>query len=143
MVNIRPFKKLEDLDKPFILQEEQESDYDIKTVANWLKMPINAFLFEDDKEILAQMFFVQLGLDRCLICMHISKNAGKHGLELVRKGNKLMDFYGFERYEAYVRVGFEQGKRLVELCGFQKEGTMRKFDNRNDYDLYSKIREDF
>lgn len=143
MVNVRPFKKLEDLDKPFILQEEQESEYDIKTIGNWLKMPVNAFLLEDDKEILAIMFFIQLGEDRCLICMDISKNAGRHGLELIRKGKKLMDFYGFGRYEAYVRVGFEQGKRLVELCGFQKEGTMRKFDNKNDYDIYSKLREDF
>ena len=61
MVNVRPFKTIEDLDKPFVLQAEQESDYDIKTVANWLKMPVNAFLFENDKEILAQMFFIQLG----------------------------------------------------------------------------------
>ena len=76
MVNVRPFKSLEDLDKPFILQAEQENEYDIKNISNWLKMPVNAFLFENDKEILAQMFFIQLGTDRCLICMHISKNAG-------------------------------------------------------------------
>lgn len=140
MVNVRPFRALEDLDKPFIIQAEQEKEYDVESVANWLKMPVNAFLFESDKEILAQMFFIQLGLDRCLICMHISQNAGQYSIELVRKGNKLMDFYGFGRYEAYVRVGFEQGKRLVELCGFELEGTMRNFDNKNDYYLYSKVR---
>ena len=104
-------------------------------------MPVNAFLFENDKEILAQMFFIQLGTDRCLICMHISKNAGKYGIELIRKGKKLLDFYGFGRYEAYVRVGFEQGKRLVELCGFKLEGTMKNFDNKQDYYLYSKVRD--
>ena len=140
MVNVRPFRTLEDLDKPFILQAEQENEYDIKNVSNWLKMPVNAFLFENDKEILAQMFFIQLGADRCLICMHISKNAGKYGIELIRKGKKLLDFYGFGRYEAYVRVGFEQGKRLVELCGFELEGTMKNFDNKQDYYLYSKVR---
>lgn len=141
MVNVRPFKSLEDLDKPFILQAEQENEYDIKNISNWLKMPVNAFLFENDKEILAQMFFIQLGIDRCLICMHISKNAGKYGIELIRKGKKLLDFYGFGRYEAYVRVGFEQGKRLVELCGFKLEGTMKNFDNKQDYYLYSKVRD--
>lgn len=141
MVNVRPFKSLEDLDKPFILQAEQENEYDIKNISNWLKMPVNAFLFENDKEILAQMFFIRLGTDRCLICMHISKNAGKYGVELIRKGKKLLDFYGFGRYEAYVRVGFEQGKRLVELCGFKLEGTMKNFDNKQDYYLYSKVRD--
>lgn len=141
MVNVRPFKSLEDLDKPFILQAEQENEYDIKNISNWLKMPVNAFLFENDKEILAQMFFIQLGTDRCSICMHISKNAGKYGIELIRKGKKLLDFYGFGRYEAYVRVGFEQGKRLVELCGFKLEGTMKNFDNKQDYYLYSKVRD--
>ena len=141
MVNVRPFKSLEDLDKPFILQAEQENEYDIKNISNWLKMPVNAFLFENDKEILAQMFFIQLGIDRCLICMHISKNAGKYGIELIRKGKKLLDFYGFGRYEAYVRVGFEQGNRLVELCGFKLEGTMKNFDNKQDYYLYSKVRD--
>lgn len=141
MVNVRPFKSLEDLDKPFILQAEQENEYDIKNISNWLKMPVNAFLFENDKEILAQMFFIQLGIDRCLICMHISKNAGKYGIELIRKGKNLLDFYGFGRYEAYVRVGFEQGKRLVELCGFKLEGTMKNFDNKQDYYLYSKVRD--
>ena len=141
MVNVRPFKSLEDLDKPFILQAEQENEYDIKNISNWLKMPVNAFLFENDKEILAQMFFIQLGTDRCLICMHISKNAGKYGIELIRKGKKLLDFYGFGRYEAYVRVGFEQGKRLVELCGFKLEGKMKNFDNKKDYYLYSKVRD--
>ena len=73
--------------------------------------------------------------------MHISKNAGKYGIELIRKGKKLLDFYGFGRYEAYVRVGFEQGKRLVELCGFKLEGTMKNFDNKQDYYLYSKVRD--
>ena len=58
MVNVRPFKSLEDLDKPFILQAEQENEYDNKNISNWLKMPVNAFLFENDKEILAQMFFI-------------------------------------------------------------------------------------
>lgn len=141
MVNVRPFKSLEDLDKPFILQAEQENEYDNKNISNWLKMPVNAFLFENDKEILAQMFFIQLGTDRCSICMHISKNAGKYGIELIRKGKKLLDFYGFGRYEAYVRVGFEQGKRLVELCGFKLEGKMKNFDNKQDYYLYSKVRD--
>lgn len=140
MVSIRPFKSLDDLDKPFIIQKEQEWEYDLETIGNWLKTPINAFLFENDSEILAQMFLIQLGTDRCAVCMHISQNAGKQARELIRKGLRLLDFYSFGRYEAYVRQGFEQGQRLVELCGFQLEGLMRNFEGGKDYYMYSKVR---
>lgn len=53
---------------------------------------------------------------------------------------RALDLSAFNRVEAYVVQGHDAGVRLLEHLGFEREGTMRKFWQDRDHDLFARVR---
>jgi hypothetical protein len=53
---------------------------------------------------------------------------------------RALDLSAYNRVEAYVVQGHDAGMRLLAHLGFEREGTMRKFWQGRDHDLYARVR---
>ena len=137
MVKIRPFKSFADLTKRFVLQKAQtgEVDFSIFNQEN-----LSAFTMESENETLAIFWFWDLGGGRVNVGSLISQYAGPYFREMQRLIERLFKFYNAPRYEALVKTDFENGHRMIKILGFEREGTMKKFLNGIDYDLYSRCK---
>jgi hypothetical protein len=52
----------------------------------------------------------------------------------------LNGIFQVDRVEAYVLEGHEEGKRWMRLLGFEPEGTMKKFHNGQNFELFARLR---
>ena len=72
----------------------------------------------------------------------LSDEAGSHLIEVYRAikewGDIFVKEHGIKRLQAYVRVDFPEGVRVVEHCGFEKEfdKPMKNFVNETDAWMY-------
>lgn len=136
MVNIRALYSLKDLRLPFVCQEEQRKEFDL----NVLKEPkLLKFVMENEKETLAIFWFWNFGDGRYNVGSYLSANCGPFFREMRTLIERLFDFFQAQRYEAIVRTDFENGHRMIKMLGFEREGTMKRFSNGIDYDLYARV----
>jgi hypothetical protein len=136
MVNIRALYSPKDLRLPFVCQEEQRKEFDL----NVLKEPkLLKFVMENEKETLAIFWFWNLGGGRVSVGSFLSQNCGEYFREMQRLIERLFKFYNATRYEALVKTDFENGHRMIKILGFEREGTMKKFFDGKDFDLYARV----
>lgn len=45
----------------------------------------------------------------------------------------------FPRIEAYAETGYDKGARWLRLLGMKREGTLRKWSNGLDFDMYAMV----
>lgn len=137
MVNIRALYSLKDLRLPFVCQEAQKDEFDPTILKN---SELLRFVMENEKETLAIFWLWDLGAGRYNVGSVLSANCGPYFPEMKTLIEKLFDFYKATRYEATVKTSFENGHRMLKLLGFTREGTMKKFYNGIDFDLYARVR---
>lgn len=69
-----------------------------------------------------------------------SGDAGAHMAGIIFRVRSYLRTHPMRRVEAAVQSTFAQGHRLVRLLGFTHEGTMKKYWNDEDADLYARVR---
>lgn len=121
--------------KALRLQARQQDELDIQDGA-----PENATLFTlfDGAEPMAVIGFVQVCARRRMAVALLSEAAGKDMLPIVRAMKRLLKIYAVDRVEMTVKTDFLAAHRLARMLGFSREGTMKKFANGQDYDLYAR-----
>lgn len=101
-----------------------------------------ALTFEHDGEVMMIAGLVPQWKNRAIAWTLISKNAGRHFVELHRYVDNFLNTSDFDRIESMVDVGFEAGHRWMKMLGFEIEGYMRKYrPDGGDMVLYARIRQ--
>ena len=137
MVKVRALENIKDLKLPFVCQGAQKGEFDLSVLND---SRFERFAMENEKETLAIFWFWKLGAGRCYVGSFISQNAGPFFLEMRTLILRLFDFYDATRFEALVQTDFEEGHRMIKILGFEREGTMKKFLDGIDYDLYARCK---
>jgi hypothetical protein len=87
-------------------------------------------------EGVATVALVPCGASRAVVMLQVKEPKAHRVVSLVKYA---IEKHPHDRLEAYVIKDDLQAAKLVTLCGFEWEGTMRRFHEGNDYDLYSRI----
>lgn len=70
----------------------------------------------------------------------LAEDFGCRRFSIFKLMQRALDLSTYNRVEAYVVQGHDAGARLLEHLGFEREGTMRKFWQDRDHDLYARVR---
>lgn len=70
----------------------------------------------------------------------LGEGSGPHMIAITRAVKSFLDSRPEERLEMQVKADFKPAHRWAKMLGFEWEGTMRKYCNGEDFDLYSRIR---
>ncbi|MBO4674990.1 MAG: hypothetical protein J5601_02755 [Elusimicrobiaceae bacterium] len=163
MVSVRAISGAKDLRLPFVCQKAQRDEFDLG-VLDMDNINLQRFVLErieetssptpnpsarhagegnkeDIKgETLAIFWFWNLGGGRVSVGSFLSQNCGEYFREMQRLIERLFKFYNATRYEAIVKTDFENGHRMIKILGFEREGTMKKFFDGKDFDLYARCK---
>jgi len=60
---------------------------------------------------------------------------------ITRAARRFYEVCPLRRIEAEVACEHEQGRRWVEMLGFEREGRMRSYWAGKDFDLYARVRD--
>lgn len=137
MINVKPFSSLQDL-KPFEIQPAQKheaADFDCLT-----EISADIFVVENEDITLAVIWFVPKGHGRIETGCFMSAHAGKCFIPMKRAFERLLNFYPCGRLETTVKSDFNAGHRMLKILGFEREGTMKNFFDKHNYDLYARCR---
>lgn len=94
-----------------------------------------------DGEVIAIGGLVPQWENRAIAWALISKNAGKHFIDIHREAERLFTRSGIRRIEATVDIGFKAGHRWMKMLGFEPEGYMKAYrPDGADQILYARIR---
>lgn len=92
-------------------------------------------------EIIACSGVIKQWDNRAIAWALISENAGRQFVRIHKAVKRFLDTTDFNRVEAFVDAGFEEGHRWIQMLGFQREGYMREFSpNGSDAVLYARIK---
>ena len=136
MIKIREFKH-EDLYN-ITAQEAQKRETGLFDPLN--KSEAYTIFDSETSIIICILVFTPITEERYVVGALTSAYAGPYFVGLRKIVFTFLDeYYKVPRLECVVHAKFEQGHRLVKLLGFQLEGTLRKFQNGEDYCLYTRI----
>jgi hypothetical protein len=103
----------------------------------------DTIVFEDDERVLAivRPFFERGG--RVWLSALIGVDCKDKAIPVFKKMKKLIDDWLYckdvERVEMITQTDFVQANRLAELLGFKKEGTLKKYYNGIDFNIWGRI----
>jgi RimJ/RimL family protein N-acetyltransferase len=70
----------------------------------------------------------------------VGRDAGPQLLAITRKVGEFLEAQDFMRIETSVRTEFPAAHRWARMLGFQREGTLRKWDEGRDCDIYARVK---
>lgn len=76
---------------------------------------------------------------RSFVWAVLSDKTGPHMLAITRLVKEFLDTRNEVRLEMQVKTDFAAAHRWAKMLGFQREGTMRKYCDGEDFDLYARI----
>lgn len=94
----------------------------------------------EDGKLFAMAGIYQRWGDVGLAWALLAEDFGCRRFAVFKLMKRALDLSAFNRVEAYVVQGHEAGARLLEHLGFEREGTMRKFWQGRDHDLFARVR---
>ena len=71
----------------------------------------------------------------------LANGIGATMVPVTRAVRRFLSVCPTRRIEAEVAAGHEEGRRWVEMLGFEREGTMRAYWGGKDFDLYARVRD--
>lgn len=97
---------------------------------------------EDDKVLLIFRPVFELG-GRCTLVSYISQECGYKAVKLFKIMKPIIDNIANDclRVECLTQTDFEPANRLVQMLGFSFEGTMRKYYNGIDFNIWGRIKQ--
>lgn len=78
--------------------------------------------------------------DRAVAWALLSRSIGPAMTPVTRSALRWFAVAPWQRIEAYVDPTHEAAERWAALLGFEREGTMRRFHEGRDFDLYARVR---
>lgn len=128
-----------DLNKIKLQKEQSHEDK-----ANWYMFNHeDTIVFEDGERVLAIVRPIYEAGGRMWLTALIGADCKDKAIPMFKKMRKLIDewlYYGeVERVEMITQKDFKQANRLAQMLGFQKEGTLRKYYNGMDFNIWGRI----
>lgn len=77
---------------------------------------------------------------RGLVWALVAADAGRWLVQITRATWGFLDAQPEERLETAVQTGWKPGARWAALLGFEREGTMRRWMDGQDFDLWARVR---
>ena len=119
-------------------------------ISEWLGLTSPAYLFEqthiamamvdDEDKVIAVAGIVTQWEGRGEVWELLAEDTHDHLLILHRGFLKKFRKCGYRRLEATTKVGFTQASRWMQMLGFEKEATMRKYGPEGeDYHLWARV----
>ena len=112
-------------------------------LAKGLEHEYASFTAMDGDKVIACAGIIKIWEGRGLVWSYLSDDAGKYLVHIHKATKRMLDVIEFDRLEAMVDEGFNEGHRWVKMLGFKLETPepMRKYtpDGRSSY-LYSRVR---
>ncbi len=99
-----------------------------------------AFAVVDGSEVLALGGARDIWPGRAVAWGLLSSGIGATMVPITRAVRRFLDTCPTRRIEAEVAVDHEEGRRWVEMLGFEREGTMRAYWGNADFHLYARVR---
>ncbi len=103
----------------------------------------DTIVFEDGDKVLAIIRPCYEAGGRLFLGALISKDCGYKSISMFKKIKSIIDdwlyFGDVQRIEFTTQSNFKQANRLAELLGFQKEGTLRRYYNGMDFNIWGRI----
>ena len=120
------------------IQPEQEAE---KVNENGL-LRVNAKSIKKNGKVLCVFWITDLGGGRSMVSSLISQDCGRfmYGMKLAFNKYIAENYPNVVRFESTVKTDFDNAHRMIKLLGFIREGTMRKFYNNENYDLYARVK---
>jgi hypothetical protein len=139
---VRPWK-LGDSEK-IVLQPAQEYLIEL----GWLDLDLTelsdagmAWVIEINGEVVTIAGILPQCENRALVWSFISKFAGKNFRKIHQAVKRFIDQVDYRRLEAAIDVDFSEGKRWIEMLGFEYEGYMRAYrPDGADMLLYARVK---
>lgn len=100
-----------------------------------------AFAVVRDEEVLALGGVRDVWPDRGVAWGLLASGIGATMVPITRAVRRFMHVCPTRRIEAEVAVGHEEGRRWMEMLGFEREGRMRAYWGGKDFDLYARVRD--
>lgn len=139
---IVPFKAQHMAD--FEVQERQVSEATLLTPQECAALEAtSAYSIIVEGKVLAVFGIIDVWAGRAIAWSYVSKNIGKHYMQLHKAALRLCDSFEGDRLELYVDHDFEEGHRWAKMLGFELETPrMRKFrpNGQGDSSMYVRIR---
>lgn len=102
----------------------------------------DTIVFEDGEKVLVIVRPIFNKGRICLVAL-IGKDSGYKSIHIFKAMKKLIDdwlFFGdAERVEFTTQKDFKQANRLAILLGFEKEGTLKKYYNGIDFNIWGRV----
>lgn len=122
------------------LQEQQRgaiSHLEGSDYADVLRSGSAISVVSDDRMLASGGVFVRMGIGT--VWALFATDAGAHFLALHHAALRIIEAQRLRRIEATTETHFAQGSRWLELLGFRREGTMRKYGPAGeDHYLYAR-----
>lgn len=136
---LRKFKK-GDLAKIKLQKEQMHED-----THNWNLFDNKDTLVFDDKErVLAIVLPVFEDGNKVSLYSLIGADCKDKAILMFKKMKRIIDdwleYDGIERVEMTTQADFRQANRLAKLLGFECEGTMKKYFNGMDFNMWGRIK---
>lgn len=133
MISVELFKK-EHLDQIQVQQRQTREE-----MGEELKDATLFTLFDGDK-VQAIIGFVRQTKTRVVAVSLLAQDCGRNMVSIVRAMKRCIRVYQTERVEMLVKTDFPQAHRLAKILGFEREGTLRKFFEGQNYDMYARVK---
>jgi hypothetical protein len=102
-----------------------------------------AFSGIHEGKVLGCAGIVKMWDNRCLMWSYLGKDVGKHFYKVHKYAMRTLSIIPYDRVEATVDDGFEEGHRWIKMLGFKLEtpNPMQKYNpNGSAAFLYSRVR---
>ena len=123
------------------LQEEQKHE---DTENGKLFESKDTLVFEEDGKVLAIVLPVFESGGRVSLYSLISADCKDKAVVCFKKMKRIIDGWidcdGIERVEFTTQANFKQANRLAFLLGFKCEGTMEKYFNGLDFNIWGRVK---
>jgi RimJ/RimL family protein N-acetyltransferase len=129
VINLIPFEPMHA--KQIERQPEQSEEVDMTGC--------DGYSIVIDGKIYCCIGLIKVWKDRGRVWSLIDIKAGQHMVALIRTFKKLYKQHKIKRIEIDVKSDFKQGHRMAKLLGFKREGTMIKYFDDMNFDLYAKV----
>lgn len=126
-----------------MLQPSQQRFFNYFTpdYAKALKVSGPCFTGIDGNRVLGCAGLVKQWENRAIAWALLSGDIGTDFIRVHRAVFRFLDLSDFNRVEAFVDAGFEQGHRWIQMLGFEQEGYMKQFNpDGGDAVLYARLK---
>ena len=129
-------------------RQVREADFMLSSVGDWEAAakewgragPAFTLLLDGEPEACGGIMMRDPGFGECWLVVPRVNHGCTIYRNVLRKMHELLDVRKFRRLQAFVMADFDNGVKLVQRLGFEKEGSLRQFGPGGEtVDIYARV----